>query len=111
MLVERFREEERQTLQRHVLEGARGAVPQLEDPGAGDDFFDRGDALVIELRAVGVLHELVDAVVGNIDSEAREHRGGTTPVRPRPEREDLVEREVRQLLGDVEPAARARCRR
>ncbi len=104
--VERLREEQRQALQRHVLEGARRTVPQLEHPGAGHDLFDRRDALVVELRAVRVLHELVDALAGSVDAEAREHGGGAPPVRPRLEGEDLLEGEVRQLLGHVEPAAR-----
>jgi hypothetical protein len=44
-------------------------VPQLEDPGAGNDFLDGRDALVVELRAVGVLQKLVDAAVRDVDSE------------------------------------------
>ena len=54
LALDRLREEERQALQRHVLERARRAVPQLEDPRAGDDLLDRRDALVVPLGAVGL---------------------------------------------------------
>ena len=98
-------EEQRHALERHVLERARGAVPQLEHVHAGDDLDDRRDALVVPLRAVRLLHEGVDALGGQVDAEAREDRGRAAPVGHLGEREDLRQRELRQRLGHVQAAA------
>ena len=94
-------EEEREALQRHVLEGARGPVPELENERAGYDLFDGCDALVSPLLTICLAHECVDAGGRDVDAEPREHRGRASPVRHGLEGQDLRQCELGQLVGHV----------
>ena len=52
-LLERLAEVQRHALQRHVLEGQRGPVPELEHVPPRSHFAHRRDLRVVEVRAVG----------------------------------------------------------
>ena len=68
-LLERLAEEERHALQRHVLEGQRGAVPELEHVTPRGDLADRGDLGYVEVRAVGLRRDLARLLGGDVEAE------------------------------------------
>jgi hypothetical protein len=90
---DRFGEEERHALQRHVLERARRAVPELEHVRTCDDLGHRCDARVGPLVAVRGLHELRHALRCHVHAEAHEEVRRPLPVGERGVGEDLLERQ------------------
>ena len=101
----RCAEEARQALQRHVLEGAGGAVPQLEDVGVGIKGGDGADALVVEVVAIGLGHQLVDHLGGKIDAEGLVDTRGALRIGQLSQLADLVERKLGDMLRNVQSAA------
>ncbi len=99
-------EESRQALQRHVLERARGAVPQLQHVGVGRKRRDRADALVVEVVAVGLGHERFDGLGGQVDVERPVDTRRALGVGQLRQRRDVLQGELRDALGHVQPAAR-----
>ena len=98
-------EEIGQALQRHVLEGAGGAMPQLEHMGGVVDGVDGADGLVVETVAVGCFHKLVDLAVGQVDVEGAVDVCCALGVRELRQRQDFFQAEVWKRFGDEEPAA------
>ena len=75
-LLQRLAEVERHALQRHVLEGQRGAVPELEHVTPRGHVADRGDLGIVEVGAVGPRRDLARL--------ARRRRRGRRPRTPPP---------------------------
>ena len=99
------REEAGQALQCHVLERARGAMPQLEHVGVLIERGDRADALVVKLVAVSALHERFDALGRQVDAEGAVNRGSALGVGHLRQAANLVDRKCRHVSGDVEAAS------
>ncbi len=95
----------RQALECHILEGARGAMPQLEDVSALVEGGDGADGRVVEVPAIGTAHELVDGAVGKVDVERLVHCRGPFGIGQRCQGGDLLDGHGGQLLGDVQSAA------
>ena len=106
LLFDACREEARQALQRHVLERAGGAVPQLEHVRVGVERGDRADLGRVEVVAVDLFHEAVDNIVGKVDLERAVHVRGALGVGHPRQRQDLVHRHLGDGLGNVQSSAR-----
>ena len=100
LLVHACREEDRQALQCHVLECARGPVPQLEHVHAIGDLDNRTDIGRVEVLVIRAPHELVDLLVIEVDAKALVHEGRALGIGHLGKRHDLVERHRGQLLGN-----------
>ena len=94
-----------QALQRHVLEGAGGSMPKLEDVGVLVERGYRADALVVEVVAVSLVHESRDALVVEVDVERAVDGCGALAVRELGEFEGCLRGKRRNLFGDIEAAA------
>ena len=90
-LVRCMLEEAGQALQGHVLEGRGGSMEQLEHMDAVAQVHDGGDALVVELGAVGTGHEGVDCVVGDVDLKRAVHACGALGIGEFGERADFFD--------------------
>ena len=101
----RCAEEARQALQRHVLEGAGGAVPQLKDMGVGIKGGDGADALVVEVVAIGLCHKLVYDLSGKVDAEGLVDACGALRIGQLSQLADLIERQLGDMLRNVQSAA------
>jgi len=84
---DRLREEQRHALERHVLESARRAVPELENVHVSADLDDWGDPFVVERCPVSGFHERVDLLRMHVDGERLVDAGGTSRVRKARQRE------------------------
>ena len=104
-LLERLAEVERHALQGHVLEGQRGAVPELEHVTPRGHLAHRGDLGHVEVRAVGPRRDLARPGGGDVEAEGLVHRRRPRVVRHVRERHDLLDGEPRQPLGDEEAAS------
>jgi len=105
-LLERLAEEQRHALQRHVLEGERGAVPQLEHEAPRGGFAHRGDARVVEVVAVGRGGDLARSGWGDVEAEGLVDPRRALAVRQRRQPDDVLDLEPRQPLGHEQAAAR-----
>ena len=98
-------EEARQALQRHVLEGARRAVPQFEHVDVVAKRGDGADGLVVELAAVRLGCNLLELLVGQVDLESAVDPRSAFRIGELGEGADLVERQLGHALGNVQSAA------
>ena len=102
--------EARQELHRHVLEGERRPMEQLEDEAVGRDLDERRDGRMAEagIGIAGHAAQLItrersaDERVDDLDRDLRE--------RPAGERGDGVGRKLRPRLGHIEPAVARQAR-
>ena len=99
-LVDACREEHRQALERHVLERARGAVPQLKHVHAVGNLLDGGDFGRVEVVGVDGAHEGLELLVGEVHAEAAVDCSRAMRVGKLAQRDNLVERHRGNHLGD-----------
>ncbi len=97
-------EQEAEQLQRDILEGQSRAVEQLEHPLARIELDERGDGGVGE-AAIGGVAELAQFVLRQgIADERRQDRDRGLDIGQAGKRPDLVAREARPRLRNVEAA-------
>ena len=105
-LLQRLAEVQRHALERHVLEGERGAVPELEHETPRRDLAHRRDRRVVEVVAVRRGRDLARARGLHVELEGLVHARRALVIGQRRQPDDLVDGEARQPLGHEEPAAR-----
>ena len=106
-LLERLAEVQRHALQRHVLEGQRGAVPELEHVTPRSHLAHRGDLGVVEVGAVGPRRDLARLRGGDVEAEGLVDRRRPRVVRQRPPaRRSRSTLNRGQPLGHEQAAAR-----
>ena len=106
LLVDACAKEDGQALQGHVLEGARGAVPQLEHVGAVlSHGHNRCNSRRVKVIGIDDVKELVYLLAGKVDAKELVDRGGLLLVGQFAQRRDLVERHGGDSLWDKETAA------
>ena len=80
-------------------------MPQLKDVGVGIKGGDGADALVVEVVAIGLGHQLVDNLLGQIDAEGLVDARRALRIGQLRQLADLIERKLGDMLRNVQPAA------
>ena len=98
-------EEAGQALQRHVLEGAGGTVPQLQDVGVFVQGGYGGDLVGVPLVAVSACHEGFHQLGGHDHVEEPVDGSGALGVGELCQVADLLQAQGGHVLGNVQSAA------
>ena len=93
-----------QQLQRHVLEGERRPVPELQGMRPAAHAHERRDGLAVKPRAIGAGDSCAQLLLPEIGQKAGEHRVGALLIAHRNEREEIRLREGGELCRDIQAA-------
>ena len=94
-------EQIRQKLQRHVLEGERRSMPELQGMRPAAHAFERGNRLAVKARAVSARNGLLELLLLKIRQETGEHRIGALLIAHGRHRHNLLSGEGRERFGDI----------
>ena len=92
-------------LKRHILECARGAMPQLKNMGVLVEGRDGANRLVVETPAIGCAHQLIDFAVGQIDAKRAIDESCALSVGDFCQGEDAFQAELGERFRDEKAAS------
>lgn len=98
-------EQVRQHLQRHILERAGRAVPQLQDVHPFPELMQRRDRLAAEpFGRIGARRTVGDLLRGKVAQKQRENPFGALRIRQRRQRRDILPGKLRKALRHKQAA-------
>ena len=106
VLLRAERQQMRQKLERHILEGERRPVPKLQRVRPIADGAHRRDVRVVKARAVSPGNGVFQLVRREIGQEFLQNRQRPRLIIKRAERSDFFHRKMRKILGHIQPAVR-----